>query len=462
MSVNRLFEPESIAVIGASAAEGKIGHAAMANAHLFSGNVYPVNPNASGKLLDYRCYESIEDIDEDVDLALLCVPRHIIPDVIEQCGRAGVGGVVIYAAGFSEVSEEGAGIEAEIVSSARDYGIEVLGPNTSGFINTHQGVYASFVSDSQTVEPGNVSVVAQSGGINHVLMFMASAEGIGLSKAIGLGNACKTGFSEVISHLDADSDTESIILHVEGTDDARDLLETCRSAETPVTVYKVGQADVSEFAASHTGAMVGDYDLYEAGCAQYGVPMVNSCQELIDAGYTLSALPEPAGTNVALVTGQAGPGIAITDRLKGSGATLPSFSPETCDTIEGILPGLTYVSNPVDTGQPPGEAEYSELLETIAADDMVDILMVYQLYEERVDYPLGTLVRIVEEEGIPVVFATNGPTPKVDDGLAVFRSAGIPAFRSPERGADAVSILVEYAATNVGPLAPEAEVSSDD
>lgn len=448
MSVDRLLDPASVAVVGASADADKIGHAAMANATRFDGPVYPVNPNAE-ELFGRTCYRSVESIEGEVDLALLCVPPAVLPDVIEECGTAGVGGAVIYAAGFSELSEEGQRHEAELVSLARQHGLALLGPNTSGFLNVNRGVYASFVTNVDEIPAGAVSVVAQSGGINHVLVFMAAQESVGIAKAVGLGNAADVGFSDVIRHLDGDDATGSIILHVEGLEDARDVLQTCRAVETPVVMYKVGREDVSDFAASHTGALIGDYDLYRSVCAGHGVPVVESCQELVDAGVVLADLPPPGGSNVALITGQAGPGIAITDRLEAAGATLPDLSEATRETVADCLPGLTYTSNPIDTGQPPDSETYDRLLGTVAGDDAVDILLVYQLYEDRIDYPVDTLKRVVEETGVPVVFGTNGPAGPVRAGLESFRTHGIPAYRSPERAADAVGTLVEYARTNV-------------
>ncbi|MGM0605476.1 MAG: CoA-binding protein [Halobacteriota archaeon] len=447
MSVDRLLDPSSIAVVGASSDDRKIGYAAMENASLFDGPVYPVNPNAA-ELFGQRCYDSVTEIDERVDLALLCVPRGLLPEIVRQCGRADVGGAVVYAAGFSEASPEGATLEADVVSAADGYDLTLLGPNTSGFLNTDRGVYASFVSKVEEIPTGPVSIVAQSGGINHVLTFLAGNERVGVRKAIGLGNAAATGFESIIRHLEDDAGTEAIVLHVEGFDDGRAVLETCRSIETPVAMYKVGQEDVSAFAASHTGAMIGDYELYQAACAQYGVPLVDSCQALIDAGEVLATSPEPRGTNVALVTGQAGPGIAITDRLRAAGARLPELPAATRETVESCLPGITYTANPIDTGQPPDVDSYESILTAVAESETVDVLLVYQLYEERIDYPVETMQRLRAETGVPIVFGTNGPSDDVDAGIDRFRAGGIPVFRSPERAADAVGVLVEYARTN--------------
>lgn len=449
MSVDALLEPSSVAVVGASETAGKIGHAAMANARLFDGPAYPVNPNRD-ELFGRPCYDSVEEIDGDVDLALLCVPPPALPEVVGACGRAGVGGAVVYAAGFSELSAEGAEHERELAALAAAGDVALLGPNTSGFVNATSGVYASFVSDVETVPAGNVSVVAQSGGINHVLTFMAAGDGTGVAKAVGLGNAAGVGFEEVVRHLDRDDATEAIVLHVEGFDDGRAVLETCQEVETPVAAYKVGREDVSAFAASHTGALVGDYGLYRAACSQYGVALVDSCRALVDAGMALADAPRPAGTNVALVTGQAGPGIAITDRLKAAGATLPELSEPTRETVADCLPDLTYTANPVDTGQPPDAETYRRLLGAVAADDNVDVLLVYQLYEDRIEYPVDALERVVSRTGVPVVFGTDGPAGPVRAGIDAFRARGIPAYESPERAADAVGTLLEYAGTAAG------------
>lgn len=442
MSLDRLLDPDSIAVVGASNTTGKIGNLAMANARLFEGPAFPVNPNAE-TVLGTPAYDRIDEIEEPVDLALLCVPAGALSTVIDQCVDADVGGAVLYASGFAEHSTEGARRERELVERAADGNLTLLGPNTSGFINTHRGVYASFVSDLEEIPTGSVSVIAQSGGINHVVTFLAAADGIGIAKAIGLGNAANLGFTEVIEHLDADEATDAIALHVEGFSDGRAVMETCAAVETPVVMYKVGQADVSDFAASHTGAMVGDYDIYRAAAKSADVPMVDSCQALIDAGHLFAETPRPDGPNAAVVTGQAGPGIAIADRLQRAGLQLPTLEERTADIIADCLPGVTYTENPVDTGQPPDMETTDRLLRGIATDEAVDILVVYQLYEERVPYPVETLADIQQTDNIPVVFGTNGPESAVRAGLQRLREHGIAAFRSPERTADAATLFAE-------------------
>ncbi|MDY6765558.1 MAG: CoA-binding protein [Halobacteria archaeon] len=442
MSLQQLLDPQSIAVIGASKDKTKVGYAAMRNATEFDGPVYPVNPRASGHLFGRDFVGSVNEIEGSVDLALVCVPPPVVPDVLRECGEKEIGGAVIFAGGFSEATDEGEELESEIKEIADENGISLLGPNTSGFISPSTGVRASFVPHVERIPAGDTSIVAQSGGINHALAFESYSDGRGLSKAIGLGNRANTGFQEVIRYLDGDENTNSIVVHIEGTDDARGLVETCREIDTPVVAYKVGKEDVGDFARSHTGSLTGDYDLYQAAFSQYGVPTVRSCLELLDVGYALARSPEPKGTNVGVVTAQAGPGIAITDRLKSAGANLPRLSEETQDEIEKVLPGITFSDNPVDTGRPM--PEFGDVVEAVARDENIDIVVVYELYEEGLDYPVGVLDGLAEDTGKPILFVTDGPSDIMEDAINDLERV-VPTFRTPERGADAVCGLVRYA-----------------
>ncbi|WP_137290749.1 CoA-binding protein [Natronorubrum halophilum] len=455
MVVTSLFDPSGIAVVGASATPGKIGYEAMRNAVEFDGPVYPVNPSAEGTVFDREFVSSVTDIEDGaVDLALLCVPATVVPDVVEECGEAGIGGAVIFAGGFAEAGAEGERLQRRLIEAATDGDVHLLGPNTSGFLLPSENLYATFATDVETIPAGNVAIVAQSGGLAYALAFRAENEGLGVSAMVGLGNRANVGFQEAIEHFDADDRTDAILLHVEGTDDARGLLETCRAVETPVVAYNVGEQDVGDFAESHTGALTGRYELYEAGFAQYGVPTVRSSQELLDAGKALSTCPRPDGPNVGVVTAQAGPGIAITDRLKAAGAEFPALTDETQEAVEEILPGMTYSANPVDTGRPM--PEFGDVVAAVARDENVDIVLVYELYERALGYPTETLEGLVDEVDKPIVFATGGPEAVLADELAGLESLEIPTFRTPERGADAAAALVQHALRNADPDATAA------
>lgn len=462
MGVSKLFDPSGIAVVGASATPGKIGYEAMQNAIAFDGPVYPVNPSSTGTVFGREFVSSVSDIDGDVDLALSCVPAPIVPDVIEECGEAGIDAAVIFAGGFAETGTEGEQLQTRLVEAATEAGIHLLGPNTSGVLVPPRDLYATFATDTETIPAGNLAIVAQSGGLSYALGFQAENEGLGISTMLGLGNRANVGFEEVIEYVDGDEFTDAILLHVEGTDDARGLLETCRSIATPVVAYKVGEEDVGEFAQSHTGALTGDHELYEAGFAQYGVPTVRSTSELLDAGTALATCPRPSGPNVGVVTAQAGPGIAIADRLKAAGATLPSLTPETQDIVEEILPGMTFTANPVDTGRPM--PEFGAVVDAVARDEHVDIVLVYELYEAGLGYPTDELERVVEDVEKPIVFASGGPDDVLSAEFVTLEDLGIATYRSPDRAANAVSALVQYANRNRPPSPANAggEVRADD
>lgn len=457
MSLDTLFDPASIAVVGASQTPGKIGYEAMTGVQSFPGSVYPVNPNAEGEILWEPVVASVADIDADIDLALLCVPAPVVPDVLSECAEAGVGGTVSYAGGFAESDEDGERLQERIASITEEYDIRLLGPNTSGFVVPQSDLCASFASGVDRLQPGSVAVIAQSGGVAHTLAFRAIDEGWGLSAMVGLGNRADIGFTDTIEWFDAHKDTDAIILHIEGTDDARELLETCEAAETPIVAYNVGEEDVGTFAESHTGALTGEHALYEAGFHQYGVPTVDSASELLDAGYALANSPEPSGTNVGVVTAQAGPGIIIADRLLAAGATLPELSEETDTTVSEVLPDITYAENPVDTGRPM--PEFGEIVGAVARDPNVDCVLVYELHEDALGFPAETLDGLAKETGTPVLFATNGPSDLMTDDLAALDAAGVPVFRSPESGADATAALVEYARLE---SSTDTEVPTDD
>lgn len=444
MNLTALFDPERIAVVGASRSERKIGYEAMGNAVAFDGPVHPVNPSAEGELLGEPVVDSVTDIDEPVDLALLCVPGPALPDVLAECGAAGVGGAVVYGGGFAEAGAEGRRRQAHLAEIAAENDVALLGPNTSGFVIPRTNLLASFVGGVERFEPGSVAVVAQSGGVAHAVGFRALREGRGLSAMVGLGNRASVGFEEAIAYFDADEATGAIVIHIEGTDAGRSLLETCREATTPVVAYKVGRTDVGDFAESHTGALTGDHELYDAGFAQYGVPTVDSTAALLDAGVALAAGPDPQGTGVGVVTAQAGPGIIVADRLRAAGAAIPDLEPGTAERVEAILPGITYAENPVDTGRPM--PEFGEVVTAVAEDGNVDVVLVYELYEEALGFPADALDGLAERVGKPVLFATEGPETEMADPLAALDAAGVPVFTSPERAADAAATLARYAA----------------
>lgn len=448
MNLERLFDPEGIAVIGASTTPGKLGYEVMKNVAEFDAPAYPVNPSAEGTLFDKPVVESVTDIDGPLDLALIAVPSPIVPAVLDECGEAGVGAAVIFAGGFAETDDEGEGKQETLKSIAAEHDIALLGPNTNGFFIPSKELYATFIAGIDPVESDNIAVISQSGGVGHELAVLATNEGRGVSAMVGLGNRANVGFQEAIAYFDQDNDTDAIVLYIEGDDDARGLLEACEAADTPIAAYKAGREDVGEFAASHTGSLTGSYELYQGGFKQHGVVSVDSITDLLDAASTLADCPAPAGERAAIVTAQAGPGIIIADRLKRNDVELTTLAQETQDEVSELLPGITFTENPVDTGRP--SPEFGEIVEVVAHDDAVDMLIVFELHEIGLGYPLEEFERILEDLDKPVIFGTGGIDSVMGDDLEKVRELGIPTYTTPERAAEGANALIQHARYNGG------------
>jgi acetyltransferase len=273
------------------------------------------------------------------------------------------------------------------------------------------------------------------------MSFQLVREGYGVSAMFGLGNRMNTEFSDVIPVLDDDPRTDAIVLHVEGTEDVDELLRVSRAAETPVAAFKVGEHDIADLAEAHTAAPAQENAIYEEGFDHPGTTTVSSTTELIDAGRVLADSPTPDGPNVGLVTAQAGPGIIITDYLKGAGANVPELSDETYERLDELIPPITYTENPVDTGRPM--PEFGDVVDAVGRDDNVDILLVYEIYEDSLGYPVEELERLSEAVDKPILFTVAGPDHALEDERRQMEDAGIPTFDTPERGAQAVATLVD-------------------
>ncbi|MFC6719243.1 CoA-binding protein [Natrialbaceae archaeon GCM10025810] len=439
MTLSDLFEPDGIAVVGASATPGKLGNDAMSNVEAYDGEIYPVNPSSSGTVYGYEFVDSVAET--DADLALLCVPRHLQPGVLEECGEAGVGAAVSFAGGFAEMGGEGRELQERIAEIADEYDITILGPNTAGYAIPGDDLYGSFVPRIREVESGNVGIVAQSAGVAITLSFHLTREGYGTSAMFGLGNRVNTEFADVIPVLDEDPDTEAIVLHVEGTEDVDRFLEVCQEAETPIVAYKVGEGADADFARAHTAAPLQADATYEEAFDRPGLVTVSSTTELLDAGRALADAPTPDGPNVGVVTAQAGPGIIINDSLQDAGAVFPKLTEETRERVDDLLEGITYAENPVDTGRPM--PEFGQVVDAVGRDENVDIVLVYEIYEDSLGYPVAELEALAADVDKPILFTVAGPHEALRDEREQMEALGIPTFDTPERGAQAVAALVE-------------------
>lgn len=437
--MDRLFFPNSIAVIGASPNAGKIGNVLMQNLLGFSGTVYPVHPTAHD-VLGHRAYPTVASIPHQVDLALLAIPQGVVVASLEDCAKAGVGAAIVYSGGWAETGDRGMTAQREIARLAQSSGMRVLGPNTSGLLNPSAGIFATFVADLPSkISPGTLAIVAQSGGVNLSLCFLAQNEGLGVRIGVGLGNACDVGLADVLGWIANDPDTKVVALAIEGVDDGRKLFASIERLVDccPVVALTAGRTDVTGFAKSHTGALTGSYTVKRAALRQAGAVVVDDLGEMVDAVKALSVtrLPASQTPGVGVVTGQAGPGLLLTDALQTRGLRIPPLSASARERISTLLPPLTYQSNPVDTGRPG--PTFAHVLQAVKSSDGIDVLAVSLIHEPDAVDPASVL-----KDFAPCVLCSIGPTSDLESLRSALRSSGISVFPSPERAAVAVAALV--------------------
>ncbi len=444
MGLDPLFRPRSVAVVGASDDPSKMGHAVMAALAGFSGELFPVNSH-SDTIGGRPAHPTVGDLPASVDLAILAVPAAAVPEVVEECGRGGVGAAVICAGGFAETGDRyGRERQERVRDAARTYGVRVLGPNTAGFVNCVDGVHATFVPEATSMTAGPLAVVAQSGGMSLLLAFMAASAGLGLRLGVGLGNAVDVGFADVLDFLATCDDTGVVALHIEWIADGRALFEAVRrvAMAKPVVALGVGRSDVRDFAASHTGSMIGSYELTRAALAQAGAVVVDDPTEVVDAARALAGarMAPRADPGVALVTCQAGPGLVVADELRSGGVSIPALAAATTTRLSELLPPHTYQRNPVDTARPG--PTLPDVVGTVAADPSIDVVACFALEEANAIDPV-TALRDVASSGSPVLFGTGGPAGAVRERRSKLGALGVSVFEAPERLARAVRAIVD-------------------
>jgi acetyltransferase len=440
--LSRLFTPRSIAVVGASATPGKAGNALMHSLSSFAGSVTAVNPR--GETVAGRPgADRLSGIDEAVDLVLVAVPAEIVPGVLRECAETGAGAAIVHSGGWGESGPAGVLLQAELEEIARKTGLRILGPNTSGFFAPPERLCASFVRTARELPSGGLAIVAQSGGVNHALAFLAAAEGLGIRLGVGLGNAADIGFADVLHALAGDAAVEVVALAIEGVADGRSLVEAVErvAAGVPVVALKTGRTDVDAFSRSHTGALTGSWRVTRAALAQAGAVVVDDLTQLVDAAQALRLvrLPPLESAGVGVVTGQAGPGLLLADELGSLGVSVPELRAASLARLGEQLPPLTFQRNPVDTGR-PGET-FGAVLETVADAPEIDLLAVYLLDEPDAVDPVALLGTV----DAPAVLALTATPSALAAARAELSGARVPVFSTPERCARAVSAIVRDA-----------------
>ena len=449
--LHRLFDPTSIAVVGASSCPSKLGSVMLDAVSRSSGTtrtVFGINAKSHDGSFLPSLHAATEVHGRALDLAVLCVPAAATPNAVRDAADCGVGAAVICSGGFAEVGAEGVALQGELAEISSTTGIRLLGPNTSGFFRP-TGATVSFVPTVEHIAVGPVAVVAASGGMNHALSFLLSEAGVGVGLGVGLGNCVDVTNVDVLEFLRDDPTITAIALHIETVDDGAALLSAVRSvsAEKPIVATVTGRSDVSAFSESHTGALATSWRTTRALLTEAGAVVVDSDQQLVDALRVLSRtrLPASQAPGIGLITAQAGPGLAVLDQLLAHQVRVPTLAQHTQERLAQLLPPMTFQANPVDTGRPG--PTFGDVLSATAADAGIDALAVYALAEPDVIDLADTVRQSGVHTQVPVVLAVGGPAEAVDKTTVAAAEIGVPVLPSPAALATGIQALVQDART---------------
>jgi acyl-CoA synthetase (NDP forming) len=373
-----LFEPRSVAVIGASADPAKWGGSLVRNLVEggFPGAIYPVN-GRGGELRGLTAYASIADLPEAPDLALVALSAEHVPAVIEECGKRGVRVALVVAAGFSEAGESGAAAEEELVRTAREAGVTLIGPNCMGALATHNRLNAVGFLELQP-QPGGLSIISQSGNIGVQLVNRAQRHGIGIDKYVSVGNQAMTSALDVLDALGDDPQTDGALLYLEGIGDGCRFMDVMSrvTRKKPVVVLRGGLTEYGRrAAASHTGALAGSADIFMTAAKQTGCLVRTGPDESLDLALCLTALPLPAGRRVAVMTLGGGWGVLAADELARNDLELAEIEPAVLSALDELLPGYWSRSNPIDLVTATGPELAASTLTMLAESPMVDAVV---------------------------------------------------------------------------------------
>ena len=446
--VTDLFKPSSLAVIGASRNPAKVGHTILKNIinSGYKGKIYPINPKAD-EVLGLKCYKSILDIPDKVDLAVISIPAPLVLDVAEECGKKGVKYLVIISAGFKEVGGEGVDREKELIKISKEYGMRVLGPNCLGFIDMFTPLNATFAA--VTPKKGRIAFISQSGALITAILDWSIRRGIGFSKIVSLGNKADLDEVDFVEAIGQDPNTRVILLYVESIEKGRRFIEVAQKVSRikPIVVLKGGITEAGAKAAmSHTGSMAGTFTSYEVAFKKSGILLANTISELFDYALALSNQPIPTGRGIAIVTNAGGPGIVTADLSMLRGLRLANFNVDTINKLRSKLPPAAAVYNPVDVLGDARADRYEFAIDTVLADENVDGVIVI-LTPQAMTEPNETakaIVKLSKKYPNKAIVAAFIGGDLVQEAAKILIEHGIPCFDLPERAVLAMSSLFKY------------------
>jgi len=448
-NLDYLFKPASVALIGASTQEGSVG-AVLARNLIdggLDGSIMPVNPKY-GEVHGIPAYPDIDSLPETPDLAIVATPADTVPDIIVQLGRRGTRAAVIISAGFGETGEEhGQRRQQAVLDAARPHTMRIVGPNCLGILLPGWGLNASFAHIAP--QAGRLAFLTQSGAIVTSIIDWAQSHGIGFSHLVSLGNMADVDFGDLLDYLANDNRASAILLYIESISDARKFMSAARAAARtkPVIVVKAGRhAEGAKAAASHTGALAGADEVYDAAFRRSGMLRVISLSELFDAAATLAMSWRPEGDRLAILTNGGGIGVLATDAVIDEGAQLAELAPETIETLNEVLPSTWSHGNPVDiVGDAPG-SRYAEALRVLSAASGIDAVLVLNCPTAVASSmeAAEAVVDVVQAENCRNVLTSWVGDSTAEEARRLFNERRIPTYDTPEQAVRAFMYMVDY------------------
>jgi len=455
MSLQSFFNPQSIAIVGASRQKGKVGYEILTNMITagYKGKIFPVNPKAD-TIEGLTCYPNLESIGQVPELVIIVVPAKIVPEVMQQCAKARVKSVVIITAGFKEIGKEGKQLEEQIIQIAKYAGIRIIGPNCLGVIAPANKLNASFAG----VLPaeGVIGYVSQSGALLAAILDMANVNDIGFSKLISIGNKADVDELDVIKALGEDPETKVIAGYLESITNGNDFVRQAEriSHDKPILLIKSGGSEAgAKAASSHTGSLAGGEAAYESAFARAGIIRCNSIKQQFDFAQALAFQPLPAGPSVAVITNAGGPGIMAADTIEARGLTFAKLTEETIKQLTVSLPSASNLYNPIDILGDALADRYEFALDVALRDSNVDTVLVL-LTPQAMTEPAATAKVIVKVAHRSIARGAKNPEKpilacflgagKIREGIKILRDGKIPCYDSPESAVGTIKAMADY------------------
>jgi len=450
-AIHAMIRPQSIAIIGASSNLEKVNGRPLK--HLlekgYAGRIYPINPNYE-EIAGLTCYPSASELPEVADVAIIAVRAGLVPAAIEDIGHKGIKAAVIFSSGFGELGETGKALETKILKRARALGIVLLGPNCLGFINSFDKVYATFsqYADGDKTHGGPVAFVTQSGAFGTAIAALANQRSLGLGYFVNTGNEIDASFSELMSGVIEDPRIRVAAGYLEGLHSGKSLItlaRRCHELGKPLVLTKVGRKESgAKAAASHTGALAVQDDVFDNVLKQYGVLRARNEEQMLDMIEALAYIPQCEGSGLGIVTQSGGAGVMMADRAEEVDLHIPTLSDNTVNRLQGVMPEFGAMSNPVDvTGQ--FVAEPKLLRDSVLAvmdDENIDITIVWlQLMHRHVDVLVEVFREIRQQSQKPLIVCWVAAPPEARKRL---QELNIAVFQAGERAVEAAGAVARF------------------